>query len=176
MIGIGTTQRGGEALGALSPRARFPSTSRAVTSDVTCRDCSEPVDSDAPVCPHCGASRPAVRGEGYEWKSRLLWMGFPVVHVAFGRGSDGRPRTARGVVAIGQRAVGGVAIGIVASGFFAIGFVAIGCFTAGVVSIAALGAVGVNAFAPAAIGITAFGYIAGGVAPFGWKILFSVAR
>ena len=162
----------------LSPRHGFPPTSLAVTSDLTCRDCAEPVSADAPVCPHCGAPRPAVRewhGEGYEWKSRFLWMGSPFVHIAFGNGADGRPRVARGVIAIGQRAVGGLAIGIVATGFVAIGIVSIGLFSAGIVSIAALGAVGVNAIAPAAIGVTALGFVAGGVAPFGWKILFSVA-
>src|SRR5437879_4015550 len=76
------------------------------------RDCSAEVAADAPVCPQCVAPRPARRewhGEGFEWKSRRTWMGWPLVHIAFGKGSDGRPRVARGVIAIGQRAIGGLA-------------------------------------------------------------------
>lgn len=146
---------------------------------IPCRDCVAPVRSDAAVCPHCGAPQPALRqwsGAGFEWKSRVLWMGAPLVHVAFGNGCDGRPRTARGLIAIGQRAVGCVAFGIMAAGFISIGFVSVGVFSLGVVSIGALAAAGVNALAPYAIGVVAVGFTAGGVAAFGWKILFSVGK
>jgi len=91
----------------------------ALVENIPCRQCSKLVSAATAVCPHCGAPKPAVRewkGEGYEWKSAGRWMGEPVVHVAFGNGADGRPRTARGVIAIGQRAVGGMAVGIVAAG------------------------------------------------------------
>lgn len=141
-----------------------------------CRQCAEPVDARLAVCPHCDAPRPGQpewHGEGYEWRTRMLWMGSPVIHIAFGNGPDGRPRVARGVIAIGQRAVGGVAVGLVATGFVAVGFVSIGIFSLGVVAIAGLAAVGVNALAPVAIGGVAVGYMAGGVAAVGWKILFS---
>src|SRR4051794_2306372 len=91
------------------------------STPLPCRECREPVPPEALTCPHCGASRPAratFAGEGYEWKSRAMWMGSPVVHIAFGMDAAGRVRTARGVVAIGQRAIGGVAIGIQAFGLF----------------------------------------------------------
>lgn len=143
---------------------------------IPCRDCTMPVSGDVAVCPHCGALRPARRewaGEGFEWKSRALWMGVPVVHVAFGNDHAGRPRTARGVIAVGQRAAGGVAIGILAGGFVSFGVVSCGVFSLGVVSIGALMACGVNALAPLAVGVVAAGYKVGGVATFGWKLLFS---
>ncbi len=148
-------------------------------NSIPCRECATPVSDGTAVCPQCGAPRPAQRewtGEGYEWKSRALWMGAPVVHVAFGSDRAGRPRPARGVIAIGQRAVGGVAIGILAGGFISIGVVSVGVFSLGVVSVGALMALGVNALAPFAIGVVAIGYKVGGVAAIGWKILFSVAK
>lgn len=147
--------------------------------NIPCRQCSQLVSTATAVCPHCGAPKPAVRewkGEGYEWKSASRWLGAPVVHVAFGNGSDGRPRTARGIVAIGQRAVGGVAIGIVAAGFVSVGMVSLGVFSFGVVALGAFLAVGGNAIAPVAIGLVAAGYAVGGVATFGWKVLDSAMK
>ena len=151
----------------------------ALVENTPCRQCSKLVSAATAVCPHCGAPKPAVRewkGEGYEWKSASHWMGEPVVHVAFGNGADGRPRTARGVIAIGQRAVGGIAIGIVAAGLVSIGMVSVGVFSFGVVALGAFLAVGGNAIAPVAIGLVAAGYAVGGVATFGWKVLFSAMK
>ena len=144
-----------------------------------CRQCREPVDAQSAVCPHCNAPRPAMaewHGEGFEWRSPMQWMGMPVVHVAFGNGADGRPRVARGLIAVGQRAIGGVAVGIVAVGFVAVGIVGIGAFSIGVLALGAGAAVGVQAVAPFAVGVVAAGYMVGGVAAFGWKILFAVTR
>ena len=144
-----------------------------------CRQCAESVDARLAVCPHCNAPRPGIaewHGEGFEWRTAMLWMGSPVVHVAFGNGPDGRPRVARGLIAVGQRAVGGVAVGIVATGFIAVGFVGLGVFSIGVVAVGACAAAGVNALAPIAVGVVAAGYAAGGVAAFGWKILFTATH
>ena len=146
---------------------------------IPCRQCAQPVDDQSAVCPHCHAPRPAVcewHGEGFEWRSQAQWFGVPAMHVAFGNGADGRPRVARGVIAVGQRAVGGVAVGILATGFVAIGVLGFGVFSFGVVAVAAGAAVGVNALAPFAFGVVAAGYVAGGVAAYGWKILFAVAH
>jgi hypothetical protein len=144
----------------------------------TCRVCGQSVLPDELSCPHCSAPRPARaewNGEGYEWKSRTLWMGSPVLHIAFGIAPDGKMRTARGLIAVGQHAVGGLAIGIIAKGFFAVGLVSFGVFSFGVVSIAAVAALGMNALAPIAWGVAAVGYQVGGLAPFGVKILWSPA-
>ena len=145
----------------------------------TCRDCAQEVSPDALTCPHCGSPRPARcewKAEGYEWKSPRTWRGSPLVHIAFGIDESGALRTARGVIAIGQRAVGGIAIGIIARGVVAIGVVAVGLLSFGVVAVSALAACGVNAIAPLAIGVVAAGYAAGGVHAIAWKILFSVTR
>ena len=114
----------------------------------TCRECSREVAIDAEKCPKCGARKPADpdwKGEGYEWKSRGLWMGYPLVHVAFGCDSKGRARTARGVIAVGQRAIGFIACGIVSCGIFSFGVVSVGVVSLGVASFAAGCAIGVNA-------------------------------
>ena len=144
-----------------------------------CRDCAEPVSSDALTCPHCGAPRPALRewnGAGYEWKSAATFAGMPLVHVAFGIDREGRVRTARGIIAVGQRAIGGVAVGILAAGVISCGVVCGGVVSLGVVAGALLLACGVNAVAPLAVGVIAFGAVAGGVNAIGWKILFSVTH
>jgi hypothetical protein len=146
---------------------------------IPCRDCSQTVSLDAPTCPQCGAPRPAQRewnGEGYEWKSATTLAGWPLVHIAFGIDRDGKMRTARGVVAIGQRAVGGFAVGILAAGLVSCGVVCGGIVSFGVVAGALVLACGVNALAPIAIGVVGVGIMAGGVHAIGWKILFSVVR
>ncbi len=144
-----------------------------------CRDCAVPVSLDAVTCPQCGAPRPASRewnGEGYEWKSATSLAGWPLVHVAFGIDRAGKVRTARGIIAIGQRAIGGLAIGILALGVVSCGVVCAGAASFGVVAAGLALACGVNAVAPIAFGVVAMGVVAGGVQAIGWKILFSVAR
>ncbi len=146
---------------------------------IPCRDCETPVSLDAFSCPQCGAPRPALRewhGEGYEWKSATTIGGVPLVHIAFGIDRAGKIRTARGIIAIGQRAVGGIACGILALGGVSFGVVCGGVISLGVVAGALVLACGVNAAAPIAFGVVAFGAIVGGVNAIGWKILFSVAR
>lgn len=138
-----------------------------------CRECGQPVESAAPKCKKCGALRPADlewNGEGYEWQSRGTWLGYPLVHVAFGSNARGRPRTARGIIAIGQRAIGVIAVGIVAGGGIAIGVASFGIVGLGVVSIGLGCAIGVNAVAPFAIGVTAIGVVAKGLATVAWKV------
>ncbi len=116
------------------------------------------------------------KAAGYEWRSQRTWQGSPLVHIAFGMDDEGKLRTARGVIAIGQRAFGGLAIGIIAAGGIAVGIISAGGIAFGVVSVALLLACGVNALAPLAIGVVAAGYAAGGVHAIGWKILFSVSK
>jgi hypothetical protein len=143
-----------------------------------CRDCAEPVSLDAISCPRCGAPRPARQdwnGEGYEWKSPTVIGDWPLVHVAFGIDRAGKVRTARGIVAIGQRAIGGLAIGILALGVVSCGVVCGGVASFGVVAVGLAWACGVNAIAPVAFGVVAIGFLVGGIQAIGWKVLFSVA-
>ena len=84
-----------------------------MAASARCRECGHETASDLAKCKKCGALHPADpdwKGEGFEWKSRGSWMGYPLVHVAFGCDSKGRARTARGVVAVGQRAIGFISI------------------------------------------------------------------
>jgi hypothetical protein len=167
----------GKHLGSCRPAAEFATLHLVNTNP--CRDCAQTVSIDAAFCPHCGAPKPALHewnGEGYEWKSTATLGGWPVVHVAFGIDRAGKVRTARGIVAIGQRAVGVVACGILALGVVAFGVVCGGVISLGVVAGALFLACGVNAIAPIAFGVVAVGAMAGGVNAIGWKILFSAAR
>ena len=75
----------------------------------TCRECRRQVSDQARACPRCGApqpAKPAWSGTGFEWKSSRTCLGYPLVHIAFGRDSRGKLRLAKGVIAIGQFAVG----------------------------------------------------------------------
>ncbi|HTH48536.1 MAG TPA: serine/threonine-protein kinase [Candidatus Limnocylindria bacterium] len=63
----------------------------------------------------------------YEYRSPRILFGRPLVHIAFGRDpATGQALVARGIIAIGQKAVGVVAMGGYARGLLAIGGVAIG--------------------------------------------------
>ena len=176
--GISNVDPSGAVVFPAFPWRTFLASSQRMSPDSPlplCRECREEASPDAVTCPHCGAPRPARaewHGEGFEYKSARSLAGWPLVHVAFGIDREGRIRTARGVVAIGQRAVGGVAIGILALGLVSIGVAAGGVISLGVVAVGLGLACGVNAIAPVAFGMVAFGFAAGGLHPIGWKILF----
>lgn len=142
-----------------------------MSSDRTCANCGGELPLRFAVCPQCGVRKDVP--QGYEWKSGATWMGAPLMHVAFGCDASGRPRVARGVLAIGQRAVGAVAIGIVATGFVAVGLVAAGIFSLGIVAVGAVAACGVNAIGFVAVGVVAVGWKVAGLASVGMKALFS---
>jgi len=144
------------------------------SASANCANCGNPLPPRFAVCPQCGARK--IVSHGYEWKSAGTWMGEPLIHIAFGSDPTGRPRTARGVIAIGQRAFGGIAIGIMAGGIVSIGIVAGGIFSLGVVAVGMVAAVGVNAAGMLAVGVVAAGWKVGGVAVFGEKVLFSITR
>ena len=136
-----------------------------------CRACRREVSREAMACPHCGAPFPARqtwRGWGYEWKSKKTLLGYPLVHVAFGRDADGRLRVAKGVIAVGQFAKGGLVIaqfgiGAVAGiGQFVVAPIAIGQFALGIV---AVGQFGIGLLA--GLGMIATGVWAKGMAVLG---------
>ena len=91
--------------------------------------------------------------------------------------------TARGIVAIGPKAVGVIAFGNVAVGLFAFGNVAVGLLAFGAVTLAGLVAVGGLSLAPlgtavglAAAGRVACGIIAGGGLAIGWEIPWAIEQ
>lgn len=88
-----------------------------------CRECKQQVSEDASSCPHCGAPFPANQkwnGWGFEWKSRGSLLGWPWIHIAFGRTRTRKLRVACGIIAIGQYAVGIFTLAQFGIGVFAI--------------------------------------------------------
>ncbi len=64
---------------------------------------------------------------GYEFRSRLEILGWPLVHVT--KGYDpltGKPRVSKGVIAIGEIAIGVFALGGLAVGGIAVGGLGLG--------------------------------------------------
>jgi hypothetical protein len=139
------------------------------------------------ICGPAGTPRDAwQRMYGYEYRSPRTLFGLPLLHIA--RGIDpatGRARTAKGIVAIGDRAVGVFAMGGMAVGGFAIGGVAMGLVTFGGCSLGLLlavggmaigalaaggGAVGLVAIGGGAVGYYAFGGGAVGVHAYGGSV------
>jgi len=115
-----------------------------------CRECGGEVSDQARSCPHCGApfpANPVWSGSGFEYKSARTYLGYPLLHISFGRDRYGKRRVAKGIVAIGQFAFGLVTVaqfgvgvifgfgqfvlGIIVLAQFAVGFVAVGQFAGG---------------------------------------------
>jgi hypothetical protein len=102
-----------------------------------CRECRHPVSEQAPACPQCGAPCPAREkwdGWGWEYRSRLVLAGLPLLHIAFKYRPNRMPVVARGWIAIGQFACGGLCIGQ-----FSLGVVSISQFTLAVLALCQFG-------------------------------------
>jgi hypothetical protein len=114
-----------------------------------------------------------VKGPGFDWKSNVSFLGYPLIHIAFGKDAQGKLRVARGIIAIGQFAIGlitvaqfGVGI-LFGFGQFIIGFTAIAQ-----VAIAGLFGIGQFATGYAAMGqivIANYGLAQTGLAKFLWS-------
>jgi hypothetical protein len=83
----------------------------------------------------------------FEYRSKEEINGWPLIHINIGTNPEtGRPRVAKGVVAIGN-----IAFGVVSIGAAAFGVVTLAAFGLGVVSVASL-AVGIVALGAVALG------------------------
>lgn len=101
---------------------------------VDCPECGNEISDRAVMCPKCGFGTgvPAVPYLGYEYRSEASLFGLPLVHIASGYDpSTGRPRVAKGIIAVGNIAVGGLAFGGMAVGLVAIGGGAVGYYALG---------------------------------------------
>lgn len=108
-----------------------------------------------------------------EYKSRLSFLGLPLVHIQFGYQEEGE-RPAMGWIALGDRAygilfgLGGYATGIVSVGIVAVGVLPIGVIGIGLIGMGTLG-IGYLAFGATAIGYKAYS----SMASTGWESAFS---
>jgi len=141
---------------------------------VTCRECGKEVSTAAPACPHWGAPRPGDQewqGSGFEWQSSQTLLGYPLVHMAFGKDARGKWRVAKGVIAIGQFAVGLITVAqfgvglLFGLGQFIVGFTALAQF-----ALAVYLGVGQIAVGYAAVGQVVVAHY--GLAQAGWATHF----
>ena len=137
---------------------------------VTCRECGQEVSPTALACPHCGAPHPGDpewRGTGFEWRSARTFLGYPLIHVAYGKDARGKRRVAKGIIAVGQFAVGLITVAqfgiglLFGFGQFIVGFTALAQF-----ALALYFGVGQIATGYAAIGQVVLAYY--GLAQVGW--------
>ncbi|QDT38597.1 hypothetical protein [Stratiformator vulcanicus] len=107
-----------------------------------------------------------------EFRSTATLGRLPVLHYAVGKNQKGRTPTARGVVAIGRRAIGLIAVGQFAFGLISVGQISVGLIAAfGQVAIGAASTGQVAAGAIFALGQFATGYVAIGQLAFGEYVL-----
>jgi hypothetical protein len=74
-----------------------------------CRECQREVSESAISCPNCGAPYPAKEkwdGWGFEYKSKTIIAGLPLLHISFKYKPNRAPVPAKGIIAIGQFACG----------------------------------------------------------------------
>ena len=100
-------------------------------------------------------SKSAYQRLSFEYKSSRTFRGIPLVHVNVGAGR----RTARGILAVGNKAVG-----VLSVGFLSVGVVSFGLLAAGLLAFGSF-ALGLLSFGAVSAGVVAFGVIAlGGLA------------
>ena len=144
---------------------------------IECPECGEQISERAPVCPHCGA--PGTWQGGFEYKSDTTVLGLPLVHFVGGMAFNpmtGRPRIARGIIAVGPIAVGVFAAGGLSLGIFAFGGLALGLAVFGGLAVGLGIAFGGLAIGTVAFGGAAIGYYALGGGAFGVHALGGNAR
>ena len=130
-----------------------------VTLDSLVKDGDPPPDSGKSA--YYGG--PSWYGGGYEYKSKRLVFGLPLVHVNIGWGF----KRAKGVIAIGNIATGIVSVGLLSRGMIALGLCNIGLLSFGPVSIGLLFAAGALAVGAVAMGAVALGIVAVGAVAIG---------
>ncbi len=103
-----------------------------------CRECQHDISEQAVYCPHCGAPYPARDtwdGWGFEYKSKTIIMGLPLVHISFKYRSNRMPVPAKGIISIGQ-----FGMGIINISQFGVGIISVSQFTVAVYALAQFGA------------------------------------
>ncbi len=130
---------------------------------INCPECQRPVSDKAAACPQCGyplretGPRGITGDPGYEYRSRAMLFGLPLVHIIYGPSWLTGLRPARGIVAIGFLALGGISLGLISVGGISLGLLfALGGMAGGGVAIGGVAA-GYIALGGVAIGVYAIG-------------------
>ena len=101
---------------------------------IKCRECQHNISEQAIACPNCGAPYPAKEkwdGWGFEYKSKTIVMGLPLLHISFKYRPNKMPVPAKGIISIGQ-----FGIGIINISQFGVGVISISQFTIAVYALA----------------------------------------
>jgi len=136
---------------------------------ISCPECDNEISNKALACPNCGYP---VRESfhGFEYRSKKELFGLPLVHIIYGNrfsSIEGKPRIAKGIVAIGPIAIGGLALGGLSIGVISVGGLALGLTAIGGAAVGLLFALGGLAIGLIAIGGAAIGYYAMGGGAWG---------
>lgn len=99
----------------------------------------------------------------YEYKSKRILFGLPLVHVNIGRGF----KKAKGIISVGNISCGIISVGFISFGILSCGFMSIGLITLAILSIGLLLAVGVISFGIFSIGAISIGIFSLGALSIG---------
>jgi hypothetical protein len=144
---------------------------------IKCQECNNDISDNAVICPHCGSAGSRFLWS-YEYRSKRMLFGLPLVHIVMGpvfNPATGKIRVAKGIIAVGGIAygviaMGGISFGVISLGGLAVGLAAIGGCALGMgLALGGL-AVGFIALGGAAIGYYAIGGGAWGVHALGENI------
>jgi len=103
------------------------------------------------------------RGTFYEYKSKQILFGMPLVHIHIGFGA----KRAKGIIAIGNIAKGFISIGLLSVGLFSIGLLSLGLIGLGALAIGLLVAIGSISIGALSIGAIAIGIFSLGAVSIG---------
>jgi hypothetical protein len=134
---------------------------------IKCRYCGEFLDGRVGAAPPLFAPRMYGYGWGYEYRSSLEILGWPLIHITSGYDPQtGRPRISKGIIAIGNIAIGVLALGGLALGGFTLGGLSVGLLAFGGLALGGFTFGGMSLgvfFAVGGVAISAF-YAIGGLA------------
>lgn len=99
----------------------------------------------------------------YEYKSRRSFGKVPLVHVNIGSGQ----RSAKGIIAVGNRARGVVSVGLLSTGVVSVGLASAGVLSVAPLSLGLLGAVGGISLGTVSVGALAVGIYTFGAVSIG---------